>query len=138
MLNSGSRMMCRFAIDGTQMVMVDSVEEGQLNCCVLPWDLILLSIEMIQIIEAVVVECHGCSLFLLMHLNGFVMSSSATSGFQMVMMVSVVLEKEENFVLTPTSGRHTTEMTLIIGQEAVRWHGSYVFIFLELKSLMTV
>ena len=35
-------------------------------------------------IEAVDVECHGCSLFLLMHLSGFVPSSSAISGIQMV------------------------------------------------------
>ena len=39
------------------------------------------------------------------------MSSSATCGFQMVMVVSVVLV--ESFVLTPTSGQHTTEMTQI-------------------------
>lgn len=62
MLNSGSRITYRFAISGTQMVMVDSVEEGQLNCCVLLWDLILLNIETTQIIEAVVAECHGCYL----------------------------------------------------------------------------
>ncbi|MCG8622868.1 MAG: hypothetical protein MJE68_12845 [Proteobacteria bacterium] len=111
------------------------MEEEQLNCCVLPWDLILPSIETTQIIDVVVVECHGCSLFLLMHLSGSVMSSSATCGFQMVMVVSVVLEKVESFVLTPTSGRHTTEMTQIIGEEDVRWHGSYALIFLELKRL---
>ena len=97
-----------------QMVMVDSVEEGQLNCCVLLWDLILLSIETTQIIEAVDAECHGCSLFPLMHLSGFVQSSSAMSGIQMVMVVSVVLERGESFVLTPITGRHTTEMTQTI------------------------
>ena len=120
------------------MAMVDSVEEGQLNCCVLPWDLILPSIEMTQIIEAVVVECHGNSLLLLMDLSGFVTSSSAISGIQMVMVVSVVLERGESFVLTPTSGQHTTEMIQIIEEEDVRWHGSYVLIFLELKRLTTV
>ena len=93
MLNSGSRIMCRFVIGGMQMVMVDSVEGVQLNCCVLPWDLILLNIKTTQIIEAVVVECHGCCLFLLMHLSGSVMSSSATSGIQMVMVVNVVVKK---------------------------------------------
>ena len=126
MLKSGSRTMCRFAIGGTQMVMVDSVEEGQLNCCVLPWDLILLSIETTQIIEVVDVGCHGCSLFLLMHLSGFILSSSAISGIQMVMVVSVVLERGESFVLTPITGRHTTEMIRTIGEEAVGCHGSYV------------
>ena len=138
MLNSGSRIMCRFAIGGTQMVMEDSVEEEQLNCCVLPWDLILTSIEMTPIIEAVVVECHGCCLFLMMLLSGSVMSSFAISGIQMVMVVSVVLEKGDSFVLTPTSGQHTTEMIQIIEEEAVRWHGSCVLIFLELKRLMIV
>ena len=63
------------------MVMVDSVEEVQLNCCVLAWDLILPSIKMTQIIEVVVVECHGCSQFLIMHLSGSVMSRSAISAW---------------------------------------------------------
>ena len=128
MLPTGSRKMCKFAIGGMQMVMVDSVEEVQLNCCVLPLDLILLSIETTQIIEVVDVECHGCSLFLLMHLSGFVPSSSAISGIQMpgVMRVSVVLERIKNFVLTPITGQHTTETTRTIGEEAVGCHGSYV------------
>ena len=126
MLNSGSRIMCRFAIDGTQMVMVDSVEEEQLNCCVLPWDLILPSIETTQIIEVVVVECHGCCLFLIMRLSGLNRSSSAMSGIQMVMVVNVVLEKGESYVLTPVIGRNTTEMTRITGEEDVGYHGSYV------------
>ena len=121
MLPTGSGKMCKFAIGIIQMVMVDSVEEGQINCCVLPLDLILLSIETTQIIEAVDVECHGCSLFLLMHLRGFVWSSSAISGIQMpgVMRVSVVLERIKSFVLTPITGQHTTETTRTIGEEAV-------------------
>ena len=86
------------------------------------------SIETTQIIEAVVVECHGYCPFLLMHLSGSVTSSFAISGIQMVMVVSVVLEKVESFVLIPTSGRSTTETIRIIGEEAVRWHGSYVLI----------
>ena len=90
---------------------MDSVEGVQLICCVFAWDLILPSIEMTQIIEAVVVECHGCYPFLIMHPCGSVMSSSAMFGIQMVMVVNVVMVKGESYVLIPTSGRNTAETT---------------------------
>ena len=80
---------------------------------------------MTQMVEVVDAECHGSSLFLLMHQTGFVMSSSAISGIQMVMLVSVVMERTESFVLIPTSGQHTTEMTQMGGVEAVGCHGNY-------------
>ena len=78
-------------------------------------------------IVAVGVECHGSYLFLSMHLSGFVMSSFATFGIQMEMVVSVVVEWEGNFVLVPTIGQPTTEMTQIIGEVAVGWLGNCVF-----------
>ena len=54
------------------------------------------------------------------------MSSFDTFGIQMEMEVSVVVEWEGNFVLVPTTGPPTTEMTWIIGEAVVEWLGNCV------------
>ena len=38
----------------------------------------------------------------------------------------MTLEKGESFVLTPITGRNTTEITRTIGEEDAGYHGSYV------------
>ena len=127
MLQAGSLVMCGFATGGMQMEMVGSVEVEQVNCCVVLLAPTLRNIETTPTIEVADVECHGSSLFLSMHPSGFVMFSFATCGIQMAMAVSVVVVWEGNFVLMPTNGPRTTEMTQTIEEVAVGWLGNCVF-----------
>ena len=127
MLQAGSLVMCEFATGGMQMEMVGSVEVEQVNCCVVLLAPTLQSIEMTPTIEVADVECRGSSLFLSMHPSGFVTFSFATCGIQMATAVSVVVVWEGNFVLVPTTGPPTTEMTQTIEEVAVGCLGNCVF-----------
>lgn len=127
MLQAGSLIMCGFATDGMQTVMVGSVEVEQVNSCAALLDLTLRNIETTQTIAVVDAECHGDSLFLPMHPIGSEMYSFATCGIQTATVVSVVAALEGNSVLVPTTGPPTTETILTAEEVAVGWLGNCEF-----------
>ncbi len=89
--------MCVYVTDGMQMVMVASVEEGQLQHSALLSTPTPQSTVTTLTAEVVAVECRGWCQCLVMHHNGFAMSNSATAGGLMVTQGNVVEEWEGNF-----------------------------------------
>ena len=120
-----------FATNGDQMVVVlVNAGQGSHVSCVLMLGETPSFTEMIQIVEAVAVECNG-ALFPLMQKHGLEVSKYVIAGMQMEMEDSVVGEHQGQYVLMLVVSLKSTGMIQTQEVVDVECHGCCPFLVLH-------